>query len=129
MAAILAKLLMSRWSFRSFSLSEGISSTTSCGDTAIAASNSNSVTVDGTLAVRAKIVCTSSYAISEGDINALEVPSAASVTAKDVSGNAVNAFGTSLVSLDQVRANGKISQYYDLSQATIRKSLHEKRPH
>ena len=87
------------------------------------------MTVDGTLAVRAKIVCTSSYAISEGDINALEVPSAASVTAKDVSGNAVNAFGTSLVSLDQVRANGKISQYYDLSQATIRKSLHEKRPH
>lgn len=55
--------------------------------------------------MRAKIVCTSSYAISESDINSLEVPSAASVAAKDVSGNDVNAFGTTLVSLDQVRAN------------------------
>lgn len=87
-------------------LSEGISSTTSCGDTPITARDSTSVTLGGTLAVRASIVCTSSYAISEGDINSLEVPSAASVTAMDVSGNAVNAVGSTLVSLDQVRVTG-----------------------
>lgn len=83
-------------------LSEGISSTTSCGDTEITASSSNAVTLGGNLAVRASIVCTSSYAVSEGDINSLEVSSTASVTAMDASGNAVNAVGTTLVSLDQV---------------------------
>lgn len=56
--------------------------------------------------MRSTMVCTSSYAISEGDIITLEVPSAASVTAKDASGNIVNAVGTTLVSLDQVRSTG-----------------------
>ena len=86
-------------------LTEGISSSTSCGDTTITESNSSSVTLGGTLAVRSTIVCTSSYAVSEGDINTLEVPSAASVTAKDVSGNTVNDVGTTLVSLDQVESS------------------------
>lgn len=57
--------------------------------------------------MRATIVCTSSYAISEVDINSLEVPSTASVAAMDPSGNTVNAVGTALVPLDQVCANLK----------------------
>ncbi|CAN0544474.1 unnamed protein product, partial [Ectocarpus sp. 12 AP-2014] len=65
----------------------GIPSTTTCGDTAIASRNASSITLGGTLAVRAVITCTSSYAITEDDVNALEVSSAASVTASDVSGN------------------------------------------
>lgn len=54
--------------------------------------------------MRAVITCTSSYAITEDDVNALEVSSAASVTASDISGNAVDAADATVVSLDQVRA-------------------------
>lgn len=53
--------------------------------------------------MRAVIVCTSSYAISAADINSLEVVANVSVTATDFSGNAVDAVGTTVVSLDQVR--------------------------
>lgn len=71
---------------------------------AITSRNASSITLGGTLAVRAVITCTSSYAITEDDINALEVSSAASVTASDVRGNAVDADDVTVVSLDQVRA-------------------------
>ncbi|CAN0525504.1 unnamed protein product, partial [Ectocarpus sp. 12 AP-2014] len=68
---------------------------------AIASRNASSITLGGTLAVRAVITCTSSYAFTEDDVNALEVSSAASVTASDVSGNAVDATDATIVSLDQ----------------------------
>jgi len=82
---------------------QGFSLDTSCGDTPVIASDSSSITLGGTLDVRAVIVCTSGYAISEDDINSLEVVANVSVTAMDFSGNAVDAVGTTVVSLDQVR--------------------------
>ncbi len=82
---------------------EGFSPTTSCGDTPVIASDSSSITLDVVLDVRAVIVCTSGYAINEDDINSLEVVANVSVNAMDFSGNAVDAVGTTVVSLDQVR--------------------------
>ena len=53
--------------------------------------------------MRAVIHCYSSYAISENDVNSLEVLAKVSVAAADVSGNAVDAFATTAIPLDQVR--------------------------
>ncbi|CAM9230892.1 unnamed protein product [Scytosiphon promiscuus] len=82
--------------------SAGLSSTTTCGDTATTTSESGSSALSGTLAVRASIICTSSYAVSEDDVNSLAVSSSASVTAADANGNRVDAVATTVVSLDQV---------------------------
>lgn len=53
--------------------------------------------------MRASITCTSSYAISEEDVNSLEVFASVTVTAADIGGNAVDDVATTVVSLDQVR--------------------------
>lgn len=83
---------------------EGISiTTTSCVGTAVVAGNSTSVTFGGSLAVGAMATCSASYAITQDDVNALEVSSFVSVVAKDVHDNTVQARGSTVVSLDQVR--------------------------
>lgn len=67
----------------------------------VAARNSTSITLGEALAVRASVVCSGSYVVTQDDVNALEVSSTANVAAGDASGNMVAATGTAVVSLDQ----------------------------
>lgn len=72
-------------------------------DAAVVAGNSTSVTLGGSLAVGATATCSGSYTITQDDVNALEVSSFALVVAEDVHDNKVQALGSTVVSLDQVR--------------------------
>lgn len=98
--------------FSSAASSEGISiTTTSCEDTTVVAGDSTSVTLGGSLAVGATTTCSGSYAISQEDVNALEVSASASVVAHDSHNNTVEAVGSTVVSLDQVRRKTRQLKY------------------
>lgn len=96
--------MMSRRSMPAVSLVfKGISPTVSCEAMSVTASDSTSITLEGTLAVRATVTCTGSYAISQGDVQQLEPSFSAKVTAENGDGYAVEATDSAVVSLDQAR--------------------------
>lgn len=83
---------------------EGISPSTECEGMSAVASGSNSITLEGTLAVRASVTCNGTYHISLDDVNALEASSTVKASAEDADGNTVDATYVAAVSLEQARS-------------------------